>query len=239
MPISWSHAPSTVISSYTSKSRTPQNDVSTYFGLYSQFRHADQGSGSGQQSTWKRLRKPLPRPQQHASLNCSANAEAYANSMRTDGRATQQNPVTWTAQTAWRRQSQRELGTCRGGSSGANAFSHQVRLRMLLRPVWDCRLGLCCWVVVKTMVPLWFLTRIRHLVFGGGPKGDHNFDNHPRSRTLGLESHSEIHCPNSLAFILNPPSVLCRRERVAVDESLCKSTVLCTYIYIYIHIHYI
>ena len=34
-------------------------------------------------------------------------------------------------------------------------------------------------VVVKIMVPLWVLSKIRHLVFGGPRRQDHNFDNHP------------------------------------------------------------
>ena len=34
------------------------------------------------------------------------------------------------------------------------------------------------WVVVKFMLPFWFLSRIPHVVFRD-PKGDHNFDNHP------------------------------------------------------------
>ena len=34
------------------------------------------------------------------------------------------------------------------------------------------------WVAVKIMFPVWVLSIIRHLVFRG-PRGDHDFDNHP------------------------------------------------------------
>ena len=40
--------------------------------------------------------------------------------------------------------------------------------------------GLACsmWVVVKILVPLCVLSIIRHLIFRGGPKRDHNLDSH-------------------------------------------------------------
>ena len=34
------------------------------------------------------------------------------------------------------------------------------------------------WLVVKSMVPFWVLSIIRHYYLGD-PEGDHNFDNHP------------------------------------------------------------
>ena len=50
---------------------------------------------------------------------------------------------------------------------------YQTTQKLSLRTRWPSRsLSLyCIWVVVKTMVPFWFLTIIRHLGFSGPKKG--------------------------------------------------------------------
>ena len=55
---------------------------------------------------------------------------------------------------------------------------------------------LIIWVVVKIMVPFWIPSIIRHLVYRGPKKGDHNFDNHPYSWPMEQtppESNRGIH----------------------------------------------
>ena len=49
-------------------------------------------------------------------------------------------------------------------------------------------------MVVKIMVPFWILNIIRHLIFTGR-KGDHNFDNHPYTKSfknLSIQAHAFI-----------------------------------------------